>query len=223
MKDLRKKEKTALLFGASGLVGGYCLRILLENKSYNKVKTFGRRELPIKHPKLEQHLINFEKLSTYKDLLLGDDVFCCLGTTMKKAGSKEAFYKVDFTYGNEIARMTAANHCQQFLLVSSIGAYSNSVFFYNKVKGQLEEAVKHYPFSGIHLFRPAVLVGEREEHRFGEEIAVKLGQAFNFMTSGKLLKYRPIEGKIVANAMVKTALSNQAGIHTYESDAIQRM
>ena len=148
-------------------------------------------------------------------------MFCCLGTTMKKAGSKDAFYKVDFTYSNEIARLTAANQCQQFLLVSAIGAYSNSVFFYNKVKGQLEEAVKHYPFESIHIFRPAVLVGEREESRFGEGLAIKLGSAFNFLTSGVLLKYRPIEGKKVALAMVKKALAAEEGIHTYESDDIQ--
>ncbi len=223
MTNLSKKVKTALLFGATGLVGRACLSYLLDSPVYDKVVTFGRRILEEDHPKLEQQIVDFNRLKDYGSLLVGDDVYCCLGTTMKKAGSKEAFYKVDFTYCDEIAKIASANGAQQFLLVSSIGAYSNSMFFYNKVKGQLENAVKHYPFQSVHIFRPAVLMGKREEGRFGETVGISLGKAFNFATSGKLLKYRPIDGDQVAKAMVVQAEIAAHGIHIYESDVIQKI
>ena len=132
--QLFKDDKTALLFGASGLVGGYCLQILLVSPIYKKVKIFTRRKLDFDNEKLEQHVIDFNKLEDYRDLVKGDDVFCCLGTTMKKAGGKEAFRKVDFTYSFQIAKIAASQSVNQFLLVSSVGADVDSVFFTIKLR-----------------------------------------------------------------------------------------
>ena len=136
--QLVKDDKTALLFGASGLVGGYCLNFLLASSAYNKVKIFVRKELELENEKLEQHIIDFDKLDDYRNLFKGDDVFCCLGTTIKKAGNKKAFRKVDYDYGYQIAKIAEEKGVNQFLLVSSVGADEDSIFFYSQVKGQTD-------------------------------------------------------------------------------------
>ncbi len=221
--QFHKQEKTALLFGATGLVGGHLLELLLLSANYSKVHSFGRRQLEISHPKLEQHLIDFDELEDYKSLLQGDDCFCCLGTTMAKAGGKEAFAKVDYHYVYEIAKLTSRNKVGQFLLVSAVGADKDSLFFYNRVKGKAEAAVKDLPFWAVHLFQPSLLLGERNDNRFGEKLSIKLMKVLDPVIGGLISKYRPIEADTVAKAMLSAAQGTSQGEHVYTSRQLNEL
>lgn len=221
--EITKGKKTAILLGATGLVGTYCLDHLLAHPNYHRVVVLTRRSVDREHERLEEHLINFDELPAYRSLFKGQDLFLCLGTTMRKAGSRKAFFQVDYTYPYQAARMAADNGVNQMLLVSSVGADRESVFFYSKVKGLLEGAVKEMPFWAIHIFQPSVLLGERNENRWGEQLAGQLGKGIDYLTGGILTKYRPIEAEVVAKAMVNAAQRLEAGIHTYPSHYLQQV
>ncbi len=208
--------RTALLAGASGLVGGHCLRRLLADDVYTCVTTLGRRAVPHTHPKLLQRTIEFHRLAELPDFPRAHDVFCCLGTTMKQAGSAEAFYRVDFTYVHELARLAARHGAQQFLLVSAVGANPRSKILYNRVKGEVEAAVSRLPFRGVHIFRPSLLLGERREHRAGERLAIALMPAIVVLLIGPLRKYRPLPADAVAAAMIRVAHAERPGVHVYQ-------
>lgn len=218
-----QKTRNALIAGASGLVGSHCLRLLLNNDRYSQVISIGRRELPLIHPKLDQKIIDFDNLKKYSTELAADDVFCCLGTTIKKAGSEANFYKVDYSYVVELARLTAAKNAAQFLVVSAMGADAGSMIFYNKVKGEMERDIQDLEFRGVHIFRPSLLLGEREEHRAGEELAAKVMTPLSKLMVGPLRKYKPIAGEDVAKAMLYAATYNTGGVHIYPSDKIAKM
>lgn len=219
--EITKDDKTALVFGATGLIGSHLVEQLLQHSSYEQVKVFVRRKLEFEHPKLVQHVIDFDNLLAAGDLIVGDDIFCALGTTRAKSGSKEAFFKVDFTYVYEAARIGMAQGVNQFLLVSSVGADTNSLFYYSQVKGEIEQAVKNLDYWAIHIFQPSLLLGERNENRFGEEVAKKIGKVFDRITGNLLTKYSPIEAEAVAQAMIAAAQRLNAGIHTYKSEELQ--
>ncbi|MCB0546034.1 MAG: NAD(P)H-binding protein [Phaeodactylibacter sp.] len=219
--EISQHHKTALLFGASGLVGNQCLHQLLEHPAYHKVISFGRRKLDVEHPQLEQHVIDFSRLEEYAPLLKGHDLYSCLGTTMARAGSREAFFKVDYTYAFESARLAAANGVNQLLLVSAVGADPDALFFYSRVKGELESAVKKLPFWAIHLFQPSVLLGDRRESRLAEQLGGRLALGLDRLTGGELLgKYRPVEAAQVARAMIHVAQRLEGGLFVYPSDEI---
>ncbi len=221
--EISKDDKTAVVFGATGLIGGFVVKMLLAHEAYEKVLVFSRRKLDLESDKLAQHIIDFQKPDTYQHLIKGDDLFICLGTTMRKAGSKEAFFRVDYTYALRMAKMAKKNGVNQLLLVSSVGANPDSIFFYNRVKGLLEEAVQQLDFWGIHIFRPSVLLGQRNENRWGEQLAGVIGKRLDFLTQGMLTKYRPIEADVVARAMISAAQRLRSGLHTYESHYLQEL
>lgn len=214
-------SRTALVIGSTGLIGGFVVAGLLANSNYSRVKIFVRRKLDIEHHKLEQHVIDFDKLEEYADLINGDDLFCCIGTTMKNAGSKEAFYKVDYTYAVSFASIAARNKVSQLLLISSLGAASRSSNFYLKVKGEVEDAVKELGFSSIIIFRPSMLLGPRKEFRLGEMIGKMMMRAFFFFFIGTLRKYRAIHAETVALAMGRLALAGNNGVRVVESNEIK--
>ncbi|HEX8474659.1 MAG TPA: oxidoreductase [Pyrinomonadaceae bacterium] len=216
-------NRSALVVGASGLVGGHCLELLLTDDAYTEVVSLGRRRLTREHAKLKQHVVEFDNLGASKHLAKAQDVFCCLGTTIKQAGTKEAFYKVDFTYAFEVARIASENGAEQFLIVSSLGADPRSSVFYSRVKGETEAAVSRLPFQAVHIFRPSLLIGERAEVRMGEQIAEKASRLLSFAFVGRLSKYRPIEARTVAAAMIRTAKEGRRGVHIIESDRIARI
>lgn len=215
-------QKTALIAGASGLVGSHCLRLLLQSKRYAKVIAIGRSPLPMQHPKLQQLIVDFSKLDTYRQSLIADDIYCCLGTTIKRAGSKEKFYQVDFTYVTRLAAITSANFASQFLVVSSLGADPSSPIFYSRVKGQMEEAVKPMSFLAVHIFQPSLLLGKRPEKRLGEALAQALMPRLNFLLVGPLKKYRPVQAQHVARAMLYAAMQDGAGVCIHSSDKIDQ-
>lgn len=220
---IEQGNKTAILFGGSGMVGGFCLDLLLESPNYSKVLSFGRGKLNKEHEKLEQIVIDFEKLSEYKKMIRGNDLFCALGTTIKKAGSQEAFRKIDLEYPSEIAKIAVENGVSQFILVSSAGADSKSNNFYTKVKGELEDLVRELPFWGIHILRPSLLLGDRKESRPLERFGIIVSRGIGFLMGDLLGKYQPVKASDVAKAMVVEAQSLEGGIKKLTSDAMVKI
>jgi len=193
--------KTAIVIGATGLIGKHLTKMLMDNPAYSTVKIFVRRSLNISNTKLEEHVVNFDEIANWKDRITGDDLFSAMGTTIKKAGSKEAQYKIDVTYQYEFARVATENEVNSYFLVSSSGANVKSKLFYMRIKGALEEKVKLLPFNKIRIFRPSLLLGERDEKRFGEKAVERLLKIvvplFPFLKN-----QRPIDGEKVARAMI---------------------
>ncbi|HYF79377.1 MAG TPA: oxidoreductase [Symbiobacteriaceae bacterium] len=213
--------KTALIAGATGLVGGELLRILLARPEYDRVVAIGRRKLDVTDPKLAQLVADFDRLDEAADAFRVDDVFCSVGTTLKKAGSQAAQRRVDYDYQLAVARGALAGGARQFLLVSSMGADPKSTFFYNRIKGELERDVAALGLPSVRIFRPSLLLGERQEVRRGERIAVKLSPYFGPLMPARV---RPILARDVAMAMVHAALGPAAaGVHIYLNDEVQRL
>lgn len=210
--------KTALIIGATGLTGKALLYQLLQDEQFSKVIIFLRKELDIEHAKLTQHSVDFNQLANYKDLIKGDVVFCCLGTTIKTAGSQEAFKKVDFTYPTEFAKIAKQNGISTFLIQSSLGADAASNNFYLKVKGETEQTIKNISFNSFATFRPSMLLGDRTEFRFGESIGKIVMQLFSFLFIGKLKRYKAIHVNHVASAMIKQSKLNKPGNTIIENE-----
>ena|SRR5690349_2165017 len=215
--------RTALVAGASGLVGGHVLRLLLGSAAYDRVTVLVRRELPLAHKKLTQRVIDFDRLAEVGDFPRVDDVFCCLGTTIKRAGSQHAFRKVDSTYVVELARIAGRHRARQFLVVTAVGADPASRVFYSRVKGETEAALRRLSFDALLLFRPSFLLGVRPERRLAESLAAALAPLVTWTLVGPLARYRPIEAETVARAMVRAAGEAPRGAHVYESNEIRRL
>ena len=196
-------NKKAIIIGATGLVGSNLVEQLLESDNFSTVKVFTRRSLQIDHQKLEEHIVDFDKIEQWKNLLTGDVLFSAMGTTLKKAGSKDAQYKIDYTYQYEVAGAAANNGVKTYSLVSSAGANPKSSVFYSRIKGELDEAVRALPFKHIFIFKPSILAGERSENRAGERIGLVLAKIFTKIPG--LRKYKPISGATVAKAMIRLA------------------
>jgi uncharacterized protein YbjT (DUF2867 family) len=210
--------KTALVAGSTGLIGGQLLELLLHDDRYSKVIAISRTPLPINNSRLVNIVSDLKNISSHAEELKCDDVFCCLGTTIRIAKTKEAFREVDFDYPLALAKIAKGNGASQFLLVSALGANSQSGIFYNRVKGEVEEAISETGFISTHIFRPSLLTGPRTEHRSGEEAAKTFYKIFGFLIP---LQYKSIESIRVARAMLAKAKEEIAGKHTHESKAIQ--
>lgn len=203
------RKKTALVFGATGLTGSSLLHLLLADSRYDKVKIFVRRkpDFPVS-PKLELHVVDLNSPDQYAHLLCGDDLFCCLGTTISKAGSKAAFRNVDFDLPVKIAEAASKNSVSAFIAISSLGADSKSSNFYLRTKGEMEEVVRKFSFKKFAALRPSLLLGSRKEFRFGEIIGKVLMRALSVAFIGNLKKYRAIQANDVSKAMIVIANSN---------------
>ncbi len=212
--------KSALIAGATGLVGKQCLYKLLENPNYDHVYALVRKPLEITHEKLKQIAFDYEDFTKLEILWKVDDVFCCLGTTMKTAGTKEAFYKVDYTFIVKLGEYFSNREAVNFLLISAIGADANSPIFYSKVKGETEEAVSKLNYKGIFIFQPSFLVGDREQFRLGEMIGLSIAQLVSPLLFGNMKKYKPIHAAKVADSMISRALSGKEGKFILQSDEI---
>lgn len=207
--------KKALIIGASGLIGSYLTKILLDDERYTAVHVLVRTPIQTEHPKLHQHKFDFDWPN--KSLIEGHELFCCLGTTIKKAGSQAAFRRVDFDYIVQTAKTALENGITKMAIVSSIGANPQSKVFYSKIKGETEEALKQLNFKGLHILRPSLLLGNRAELRMAELVGAFLGTAFSFAIPDK---YKAIEAQLVAKCMVHQMNLDQLGLHILESDEI---
>lgn len=196
------------LWGATGLIGGACLQMLLSDPRVTAVIAPTRRPLDTRDARLLNPALDFEQLESLKPDLAGVDAsICCLGTTIKKAGSQEAFRKVDFDYNLAAAQLCKSVGVKHWLQVSAIGASSRSPVFYSRVKGELESALKALRFSSLSIFHPSMLMGDREESRPMEELGIKVTRVINPLLVGPLKPYRGIEDDTLAHALVNCALS----------------
>jgi uncharacterized protein YbjT (DUF2867 family) len=212
----------ALIAGASGLVGGYLLTQLLAAPEYDRVVSIGRRRLPLEHPKLQQELVDFTALEKNGTDLRCDDAFCCLGTTIKQAGSRENFRAVDHTAVLAVAWAARRNGASRFFVVSALGADSASRVFYSRVKGETEEALQVLDFKTLGIFQPSLLLGPRAQPRPGERVLAALLWLGEPMMFGSLRKYRSIRAEVVARAMLRCSYGEGArGLLVYPSDEIE--
>jgi uncharacterized protein YbjT (DUF2867 family) len=212
------KMKTALIAGSTGLIGKHLLQLLLESDQYNLIKAITRKPLDFQHPKLENIILDFDTMTEQYSHFKTDDVFCCLGTTMKHAGSKDAFKKVDYDYPLEIAKVCKSQGAKQYLLVSSLGANKTSSIYYNQIKGEVEDAIAAVRYDRFHIFRPSLLMGDRIEKRSGEDAAKIIYAIFGFLIP---TKYKGIQGAQVAKSMLHFASSLENGKFIHESNELQ--
>ncbi|MFZ5893789.1 MAG: NAD-dependent epimerase/dehydratase family protein [Myxococcota bacterium] len=210
----------AWVIGGSGLVGRSLVELLLAQSTVEHVLSLGRRRTFGAHPKLEERVVNLAELEQALAGVQASHAFCCIGTTMAAAGSKEAFRQVDFEYPLALARAARAAGAVSYLLVSAAGANPKSPFFYNRVKGEVEQALGELDFPRLHLLRPSLLLGERAEARPGERVAAVLARPLSGLFVGRLGKYAPIEARDVARALVVLADRADAGRHVHESNEL---
>ena len=215
-------QKHALIAGATGLVGNELLQQLIRGRQYHTISILSRHEVETSSKRVETIIVDYNKL-TDQQIPEVDDVFCCLGTTMNKAGSKDAFRKVDHDYPLRVAEITRRKGAQQYLLVSAMGADETSYIFYNQVKGEVEAAIAKLNFDAFHVFRPSMLLGERTETRIGEQIGQVVMQGVAPLMVGGLKKYQAIRAETVAEAMVHVARKELSGTFVFESDKIQEL
>ena len=201
------KKLDALVIGATGATGQEIVSQLLENDSFNSVSIFVRKDPNITHSELKTYAIDFSKLEEYKELIKGDVLFSCLGTTLRDAGSKEKQYLVDYTYQYECAKIASDNGVPLYSLISSTGANENSPFFYPKIKGKLEEAVKKLPFKTIQIFQPPTLIRQKNLIRLGEKIGIKIFSFLNYF--GILKSQKPLTVSNLAKVMIEQLKTKQ--------------
>ena len=207
----------ALIIGATGATGKDLVTLLLNDDTYAEVHCFVRKPMSISHPKLHAHVINFDTPEAWADLLHGDVAFSCLGTTLAMAGSKEAQWRVDYDYQYAFAQQCKANGVPTFVLVSAAGATAESKLFYNRMKGQLEDAVKALEFTRLLIFQPSVLVRKGSDRK-GEQFGLKMIVLLNKI--GLFKRYRPMPTNILAQRMRCEVATATEGVHTFILDEI---
>ena len=203
--------KKAIVIGSTGLVGSELISKLLTHSDYSEVRSLVRRKSGVTHPKLTEHVVDFDKPELWKNMVKGDVLFSAMGTTIKTAKTKDNQYKVDYTYQYETAKTAAENSVPVYVLISSAGASSNSLNFYTNMKGKLEDSVKSLPFRTIQILQPGQLDGNRKENRMAEKMGLKVMYAMNKI--GLLQNYKPIKGYEVAEAMIAVAEKTSSGVY----------
>ena len=211
-------NRTALIAGATGAVGRELLSLLLKEARYSEVHVLTRRPLAHNEAKLLTHEIDFEQLDKHRALFAVDDVFCCLGSTIKQAGSKAAFERVDHDYVEALAKLANQAGARRFVMVSAVGANPKALSFYSRVKGRAEADVRKVGPPTIHIVRPSLLMGDRDERRPGEAVAQRLMPALNPLLAGGLRRYRGIHTKDVAKKMLALALDGSEGRQVHHFD-----
>lgn len=207
----------ALIIGATGATGKDLVTQLLADDTYSEVHCFVRKPMSLTHPKLHAHVVDFETPETWADLVRGDVAFSCLGTTLAVAGSKEAQWRVDYDYQYTFAQQCKANGVPTFVLVSAAGATAQSKLFYNRMKGQLEDAVKALEFTRLLIFQPSVLVRKGSDRK-GEQFGLKMIVLLNKI--GLFKRYRPMPTNVLAQRMRCEVATATEGVHTFILDEI---
>jgi uncharacterized protein YbjT (DUF2867 family) len=208
-----------LVAGATGAVGREVVSQLLEDPEFALVQVVARRPTGREHARLAEFVTDFEDLdgcaSRHPQLFNVDAVFCCLGTTLRAAGSREAFEKVDHDYVLKLAMLASVHRVPKFLMVSAVGASPKALAYYSRVKGRVEAAVSQLPFTSLHILRPSLLLGPRDEHRPGEAAAQKFAPLLSPFLLGPLARYRPVRTSEVAAEMIRLAKREQPGAYTH--------
>ncbi|HEX5025953.1 MAG TPA: semialdehyde dehydrogenase, partial [Agriterribacter sp.] len=198
---------------------------LLHDHQYGKIRALVRKPLPIMHPKLEVKVTDFGDAGSYRSSLgEGDVIFCCIGTTMKKVKGDKALYRqIDMDIPVRAAQYGLDNGFSQYLLVSAIGANATASNFYLQLKGSVEDAIITMPYAAVHIFRPSLLLGDREEHRRGESMARSIMPLFSMLMAGSLKKYKPVQALDVAKAMLAASKTGNTGTNIYEYPEIKML
>ena len=217
------ENRTALVAGATGLTGSHLVKFLCENEAYEKVTIIVRQAISYSNPKLTIKIKNLDQVTT-NDFEGVDDFFCCLGSTMKKAGSKDAFEQVDLIAPVQMGKHAQAQGAQHMLVISAMGANPKSSVYYNRIKGKMEEQISDLKLPYVSIFRPSLLTGERQEFRLGERFGAMAMKVLKSYFIGPLKKYRAIEAKQVAFAMMQKALETPSRtVAIYESETIEEV
>ncbi len=196
------KSKIALVLGATGLVGQELIELLTTDSLYHSIIIINRREVGYNHPKIQERVIDFSFIDSEIKQINATDVFCCIGTTIKKAGSKDAFRKVDYEIPVSFGRIAERSNVESYTVISSMGANAASNNFYSSVKGEMENQLLPLIIPNLTILRPSLLLGDRDESRFGEDVAKSIFSVLGFLMVGPLKKYKPIHAKQVAKAMI---------------------
>lgn len=215
-------SKTAIIIGATGLTGGLLLQRLLEDPRYQSIKLFSRNSCHIKHPKIEEHIIDLFELEKVKDLFVADEVFCCIGTTKAKTPDEELYLKIDYGIPVSVAKLCVQKGINTLVVISVLGSNKESKLFYNRTKGRMEEAVFREKIEHIYILQPSIIGGIREEKRPGETFAKVFMAFLKPILIGSLKKYRAIDPETIAKAMVWVA-NNSYKSGRIASDDIQKI
>jgi len=215
--------KTAVLLGATGLIGSELLQILLNSRDYAKVNILVRKPVDITHPKLNMHVVDFSNTENYHQALeTGDIIFCCIGTTMKKVnGNKIKYRSIDYDIAVNAAKWGIEKGYHHYSFVSAIGADSRSSNFYLRLKGEVEDKISSFGYSTLDIFRPSLLMGRRKDQRAEEKFAQMVFPVISFLFAGGWRKYKPVKAEAVARAMFNASLSGKSGSNVYEYDQIK--
>jgi len=216
------QKNVAVVAGSTGLIGKYLLNVLLEDAFYDGIVALTRRPIAIDSPKVEQRTVDYDRL-TVADLAGATHLFCCLGTTLKTAGSREAFRRVDYDYCARFAQLGREAGAVRLMLVSSAGASSKASSLYLKTKGETEDAVSGLGFEALHIFRPSMLMGQRDEERALERFLGGAFRGFEFLMKGALSKFRPMPAGVLSAAMAAAGERGETGIHIHYYDGIVRL
>tara|TARA_R110000868_G_scaffold110225_1_gene298874 strand:- start:1785 stop:2450 length:666 start_codon:yes stop_codon:yes gene_type:complete len=219
---MKENGKTALILGATGLTGGILLQLLLENGAYDKVKLFSRSSIGFTHPKMEEYVINLFQLEKFKSDFIGDEVYCCIGTTKKKTPNNEMYKNIDYGIPVKAAQLAKENKIETILIISALGANAESSIFYNRIKGEMENAVLNLHIKNTYILQPSLIGGNRLEKRFGEQFFKQVMKLLHFVLVGPLEKYKTIEPITIAKAMVWLA-NNDFNKNRIESDELKKL
>lgn len=215
--------RSALVVGATGLVGSSLVKLLCESEKYVAVNVISRRKLNFTHPKLNVKIREFDQIVD-QDMEFAHEVFCCLGTTIKKAGSQSAFEKVDFEYPLSIAALAKNYGIAHFIVISAMGANDKAMAHYSRVKGKLEKELIAMNFPQLSIVRPSLIIGDRQEFRLGESIGAKAMKIMNPLLVGSMAKYKSISANQIALAMLNIALNGEKqSVTIYTSDQLAAM
>ena len=207
--------KKALLFGATGFIGSHLLQDLLNNSDYEQVIIVVRKPIPTKHPKLKVLIGDYQSLPKLKSELVADEIFIALGTTTKNTPDRKKYYEIDHDYPVAAAKIAKENGAKSVFIVTAVGANENSNFFYIRTKGEVERDIKALGFKHTHIFEPSMILGQREEFRALEKTLISFWGGINLILAGPLDKYKGIDGKDIARAMIKSAQFQKEKIKTY--------
>ena len=214
--------KTAIVFGSTGLVGSYLLNLLIDDDCYSNIKIFIRESSSISNPKIETIKIDFKKIDNYSDFIKGDDCFFCIGTSKKDTPDRNEYRRVEYEIPVKIGSIAKKNNIASFFYISSLGSTTKTKNIYLKNKGETEEFLKNLNFLRLCIIRPSLMLGSRNKFRLGEYLGQIIFKNLSFLFQGPLKKYRAIEAKDVAKAMVNISKNDFKEIY-FDSDSLQNL